>query len=177
MGGAMKKIIIITLIFGIYLFSVNANIESFNYFDREIFNPNKINVQRTQFKEMPVTFFSTPYEKIIKSFQDEFKREKPEPRVIVKSIKKEIEKVSREIIITNDTLKFETVTIDVDQAVVWKNEQDKLQALIYGVRKISGMKSGYIGPGESFSWQFSEPGEYIYVDSVVIGRAGKIIVQ
>ena len=174
----MKNIIIVILMLSVCLFSVNANLDSFNYFDREIFNPNKINVQGTQFKEMPVAFFSTPYEKIIRSFQSEIKMEKLEPRMIVKSIKKEIEeKVSQEIIITNDTLKFETVTIDVDQEIIWKNEQDKLKALIYGVREISGMKSGFIGPGDSFTWTFSEPGEYTYVDSVVVGRSGKIIVN
>ena len=81
------------------------------------------------------------------------------------------------IIITENIIRFEPVTININQEIIWKNEQEKLQALVYGVREISGMKSGFIQPGESFTWQFSEPGEYTYVDSVVIGRMGKIIVN
>jgi plastocyanin len=39
------------------------------------------------------------------------------------------------------------------------------------------MKSPMIHPGENFTWTFSRPGVYTYVDAVVLGTVGKIIVQ
>jgi plastocyanin len=171
----MKKLFLLLVLFVLFnLTFINAS--SISYQQEDLFFFDKFISHGTETIEKPIFFFSTPYERIINSYQDGIKKESA--KIIVKAEKNEIKKkVPQQIIITENIIRFESVTIDVNQEVIWKNEQEKLQALVYGVREISGMRSGFIQPGESFTWQFSEPGEYTYVDSVVIGRMGKITVN
>ena len=148
------------------------------FFEEEMFLFEMIQVDKTPIvKKQVITtaYFSTPYENIVEKViaanydKDNYVKVKPVFRE-----NKNNEKVK--IIVGEGVLLFDTVKVKVNQPVVWQNEQEKLKVLIYGVREISDMKSGYLNPGESFSWTFTEPGEYQYVDSVVIGRMGKIIV-
>ena len=171
----MKKLFLLLVLFVLFnLTFINAG--SISYEQNDLFFFDKFISLGTETIEKPVFFFSTPYERIVNSYQDEIKKESA--KIIVKGEKKDIKnKFPQEIILTENIIRLESITVDVNQKVIWKNEQEKLQALVYGVREISGMKSGFIQPGESFTWQFSEPGEYTYVDSVVIGRMGKIIVN
>lgn len=81
------------------------------------------------------------------------------------------------IFITENGFEPKEVEVKINQRVIWKNKRERLPALILGVREISEMKSVFFQPEEYFYWSFSEPGEYTYVDGVVIGRVGKIIVN
>jgi plastocyanin len=69
-----------------------------------------------------------------------------------------------------------SVLVDKGQKVIWQNQRSKLPALIMGVREISGVRSGFIQPGETFVWEPSQQGKFTYVDGVVIGLEGKIVV-
>ena len=154
----MKKAIIILFILLASIFFVNAENALFS---------------------KPDFFFSSPFEKLMVAFEEE-----PQPvedkalipkTITIKLAELEIEAV--EILITEDKLVIGDVVVKVNQPVVWKNKQQRVPALIYGVRETSEMRSGLIKPGESFTWKFSSPGEYTYVDGVVIGRVGKVIVN
>ena len=46
-----------------------------------------------------------------------------------------------------------------------------------GVREISALNSGNLMPKETFSWKFDASGRYTYVDGIVIGYSGEIIVE
>ena len=92
-----------------------------------------------------------------------------------KSVVKE-EPLPSRIYITDKGFAPEKTIIKAGQTVIWKNKQKNLQALVYGVREISHLKSQIMKRGQTFSWTFTEEGEYTYVDGVVIGRAGRIIV-
>jgi len=85
----------------------------------------------------------------------------------------------RPVIIKLDGFKFDPpeIEVQVGQEVVWMNERDNLKAMVVGMREISSMRSKFLQPGDKFSWTFIEPGNYQYVDAVVIGSLGKIIVK
>jgi len=80
-----------------------------------------------------------------------------------------------EIIITEKGFKPEKVEVKVNQTVVWKNEREKLPVLIMGMREISGMKQ-HIKLSDSFNYSFSKPGKYFYVDGIILGYKGEIVV-
>ena len=119
------------------------------------------------------------------------------PSVFNQIVQKEIVKpisVKKEILVGKEETKIETiepqrisilekcfapekVSVKVNQPVIWKNERKHVKSLIVGVREISGVRSNFLNPDDAFIHQFSEPGEYTYVDSVVIGVVGKIVVE
>jgi len=82
-----------------------------------------------------------------------------------------------EILITKKGFVPKNVTVMVNQTVIWKNTQEKLDTLVLGTREIYDMKSGYLKSGDTFSWSFPQAGKFFYVDGVVIGRAGTIEVK
>jgi|SRR3989338_7748041 len=90
---------------------------------------------------------------------------------------KEEERQPLEILITKKGFVPKNVTVMVNQTVIWKNAQQKLDTLLLGTREIYDMKSGYLKPGDTFSWSFPQAGNFFYVDGVVIGRAGTIEVK
>jgi plastocyanin len=71
----------------------------------------------------------------------------------------------------------EEVEVSLNQEITWINGREKIPYLLLGLREISSMKSQITGPGDSFTYSFSLPGEYTYVDAIVIGWVGKIIVH
>ncbi len=172
----------IGIIFIVLLISISSVSASDVFFSPEMVYQDKFNLQQLS---LPGVFFSSPF------------LELKQPLVVKESVlaKEQLKKVNdnlvkldfirldliepgaKEIIISEDIFRFETVTINVGQEIVWKNGQERLPALINGVREISAMKSGHLQFGESFSWKFNKVGEYTYVDSVVIGRIGKIVVN
>lgn len=82
-----------------------------------------------------------------------------------------------EVNITKTDFEPKVVEIKVGQEVIWVNKRDIVKASIFGVREMSAMKSGFLQPGETFTWTFNEPGKFTYVDAVVIGYSGLIIVN
>jgi len=190
----MRKIFLLLLFIGMLFASVNAGVK-FDFGDKSFSLFERIVAEGTQVQEKPAIFFSSPYEDLMFVFKTNIGDSvgnKLNNGIIKKlkiitskieventeSIKSNIEDLAPiEILITKNDILIDSVNVKVNQPVIWKNEQRSLQALIYGMREISGMRSGFIEPGESFTWEFSEPGEYVYVDSVVIGRTGKIVVN
>lgn len=92
-------------------------------------------------------------------------------------LENELEKDLPLILITEKGFEPREIQVKVDQMVTWKNKRERLSALVLGVREISDLRSDFIRPEEYFSWSFPEPGEYTYVDGVVIGRVGHIVVK
>jgi len=68
------------------------------------------------------------------------------------------------------------VEISAGQTVIWMNKR-KTKTFIVGMRELDDMRSKFLEFGEVFSWRFDEPGTYTYVDSIVIGKTGKVIVK
>jgi hypothetical protein len=186
----MRKIFLLLLFVSVLFASVNAGVK-FDFEDKSFSLFERIVAEGTQVQEKPAFFFSSPYDDLIfklKTNSDNLVEDKQKVKIVTKSksfierknglIKLVTEKrVPVEVVITEEIIGLKPIEVKVNQPVVWKNEQKRLQSLIYGMREISAMKSDFIEPGESFTWSFSEPGEYVYVDSVVIGRTGKIIVN
>lgn len=81
------------------------------------------------------------------------------------------------ITVTEEGFFPEEVIVKRNQSIVWLNDRKKLTLLVLGLREIDDLDSDFLQPGESFSWQFSEKGVYTYVDGVMIGRVGKVVVQ
>ena len=166
----MKIGVVMVIVFLISISSVGANNI---FFSPETVYQDKFVLQQLS---LPKLFFSSPFFKlnsliIVKETLKEIKTNLEDNSVNL------VQPKLTEIIISEEVFQFETVTINVGQKVVWKNGQKRLPVLLNGVREISAMKSGNLQSGDSFSWKFSKPGEYTYVDSVMIGRVGKIVVN
>jgi plastocyanin len=172
----------IGVIFIVLLVSISFVSANNVFFSPEMVYQDKFVLQELS---LPKLFFSSPFLElkqpvVVKELV--LIKEKLE-KVDDKPIKPDLIKLDlielsvKEIIISENVFRFETVIINVGQKVIWKNGQKRLPALINGVREISAMKSGHLQFGDSFSWKFTEAGEYTYVDSVVIGRVGKIVVN
>ena len=84
---------------------------------------------------------------------------------------------SKVILINEDGFFPSNLIISPGEEVVWINNRDFLSALLIGVRELSTMRSHLLNSGEQFKWEFSKPGKYVYVDGVVIGLTGKVIVR
>lgn len=123
------------------------------------------------FQERNNFWFNSPFDKLVMPKPD---FEKPKTFFLVEQ---EEVIVPKKILITEKGFEPKEIKVKANYPVVWKNERKQTGSLVYGVREISGMKSGMISFGENFTWRFSEPGVYTYVDAVVLGRVGRIVVQ
>ncbi len=103
-------------------------------------------------------FFSTPYDIVM-------------PTPVLKS------SIVHTIEVQDGQIDLKTVEVGVNETVVWVNAQEKLPLFLIGVREIIGMRSPFLQPGEVFRKTFTEKGEFTYVDGIMIGRTGKIIVN
>ncbi len=101
-------------------------------------------------------FFSTPFDVVTKS-----------PTIY-----------TRHIVRVNDTgFTPEVITISQGATIEWRNERKKLSLLLLGVREIIDMKSPFVKSKSSFTYTFDNTGKFTYVDGVMIGQSGKIIVE
>ncbi|MBT5924273.1 hypothetical protein HOH30_00945, partial [Candidatus Woesearchaeota archaeon] len=82
-----------------------------------------------------------------------------------------------EVTISQDGFHPKKIVVDKGQEILWRNDRTSLSALVVGVREISSMNSGFLESSDTFTWTFTESGEYTYVDAVVIGTIGTIVVQ
>ena len=82
-----------------------------------------------------------------------------------------------EILITDDGFEPEEVTVKVGQTVMWHNQRGYTKAIVAGMREIIQLRSPPLAPEKKFYWRFDTPGKFTYVDAVVIGHTGKIIVE
>lgn len=147
----------------------DAQVELLTYYDGNVFTAKKIYSQSNSFIfqcSSPI-LFSSLLEKVTssggkKESHDQDNKERIDPV---------------EVLIKKTYFEPSEIKVKIGQLVIWKNERLKLQALLMGMREIQEMKSGFIEPGKTFSWNFSKPGKYVYVDAIVIGLAGKIVVE
>jgi plastocyanin len=143
-----------------------------SFFDR--FDDSTLNVKLEQ-----QLLFSSPFDSLDVSVVSEKVVVPVTKKIIVPVTKvKKVEITLPPIIkITDSGFEPKEVKIQKGQTVVWKNERKRVNSLVYGLREISDMQSDYISSGDDFSWTFEEKGEFTYVDAVVIGRIGKVIVE
>jgi plastocyanin len=83
----------------------------------------------------------------------------------------------KKVIISDQGINPQRVVVQVDESVVFKNEREKWSARLVGMREISEMNSDFLEPNSEYTFSFSEPGEYVYVDTIIIGITGKIVVK
>mgnify|MGYP006865137768 CR=1 FL=1 len=125
--------------------------------------------------------FYSPYENFVSLVKEVVVKLNPESAINIEAeIIKPLDKSGLEpveVVITQNGFEPQEVFVGVNQVLVWKNERPKLTALVLGVREISMVNSGVLESGMEFTQKFSEPGEYTYVDGIMIGRFGKVIVQ
>ena len=150
-----KRVLFILLIlFSFILVSAQSErFEFFPYYDENVFTAKRIFSPFIAKEVFSIVLFDSPL-----------------------VIKEEIEK-PLEVLIKKTYLDPKEIKVKVGQLVTWKNDRSEMQALLFGMREIHEMKSGFLDPGESFTWNFSKPGKYEYVDAIVIGTSGKIVVE
>ena len=171
----MKKIILFVVILLLSISFVQAEFISDSFFHK--FNDDQLNIKLEQ-----QLLFSTPFDSL-KFLVNPIVDEKP---LVDKVVEKVIVPIPQaEIVNTNFSVPIKIIEsgfepkeikIQKGQTIVWKNERKKVSSLVYGLREIIEMKSEFIHPGEEFSWTFNNRGEFTYVDAVMIGRVGKVIV-
>ena len=147
----MKKVLFVLLILLSATF-VNASVQFFPYYNEDVFTAKKIfSPFITIEKEVSyIVLFDSPLVEEVEYIQVSIKRTYFDPKEI---------------------------KVKVGQPVTWNNDRSNLQALLFGMREIHEMKSGFLYPGESFTWTFDKPGKYQYVDAIIIGISGKIVVE
>jgi len=96
------------------------------------------------------------------------------------SVQKNIASVVRkvtEVLITDDGFIPKEVVINVGEEVLWRNKRTYTKTMITGMRELINMHSTILGPDEVFRWKFEQSGEFVYIDAVMIGRTGKVVVK
>ena len=101
----------------------------------------------------------------------------PEDKLIAKEVvQPNNEKEPAVILITEKGFQPQILTVTVGQKIIWKNKQKTFNSMVTGVREADQMKSKTLELNDFFTWNFSKAGTYDYVDVVIKGRTGKIIV-
>ncbi|MBU0460524.1 MAG: hypothetical protein KKH52_01950 [Nanoarchaeota archaeon] len=164
----MKKILVI----GLLLFWIGSVIVQGMFFDY-----NELSQLEHGQVELQLLFYS-PFE-TLDVVETELEKVALEKKEMVKeiSIIENTKPENLEILITEEGFEPKELVVEVDQIIIWKNQREKLPALVLGLREISEMKSSYMEPGEEFGGSISATGEYTYVDGIIIGQVGKIIVK
>ncbi|MBT3836391.1 hypothetical protein HOD05_02455 [Candidatus Woesearchaeota archaeon] len=98
--------------------------------------------------------------------------QKSPPQII-----KETPLTIKTISITKEGFTPQTLYIHQGEKVQWINKRTSPGSLVHGVRSLSEMRSPMLEQDQIFTWNFDTKGTFVYVDSVVIGRIGKIIVR
>ena len=138
-----------------------ASAELFPYYDGDLFTARKIFNP-----ELPAVFFSS-FDTLIAGRVAQ----------VITPIAARAPKVEVKVILTENGLEPNIVNVKLNEKVTWVNQRKSLDALVLGVREISAMKSDYLAPGEEFVWTFEKAGTYTYVDGIIIGTAGKVVVS
>ena len=102
----------------------------------------------------------------------------PEDKLIIeKVVEPPAKPAPAKILITEDGFQPKTLYIKEGQEVVWKNKQELFNSMIMGMRELSEMKSDLLETNDYFVYRFSKKGNYSYVDTVVFGKTGQVIVE
>ncbi len=81
------------------------------------------------------------------------------------------------ISLIDNKVALDEVKVKVNQPIIWKNDQKNTKSQIYGVREAIDIRSPLLNSGDSFKWVFNKSGRYSYVDVIVLGRSGVVIVE
>ncbi len=81
---------------------------------------------------------------------------------------------------TDDGFVPETLTLNVGDTITWVNEREDPplhQAMVVGLRLHNDILSPVLLPGETYTWTFTETGEYDIVDGILSSASMEIIVE
>src|SRR3989344_244474 len=80
---------------------------------------------------------------------------------------------------TADGFSPDKLYIKAGDTVVWENTRSGSinKAMIIGVRECSKVRSGFLKPGESFSWTFDKPMTCTIADGIMTTKESKIFVE
>ncbi|MDP3698400.1 MAG: hypothetical protein Q8R47_02335 [Nanoarchaeota archaeon] len=80
---------------------------------------------------------------------------------------------------TADGFSPDKLYIKVGDTVVWKNTRSGTinKAMIIGVRECREVRSGFLNPGESFSWTFDKPLTCTIADGVMTTKESKVYIE
>jgi plastocyanin len=187
------SIFIICILFILLSTSVSA---SFPY---HVFNDKVFNLF-----EMPTFSLTNPFEKISSNYfilnQQTIVENNPTPSLIIPEPKKQdsIEIITEtkdtshvlkdEIIKQNTpnqhqvlfTMKgFEpsTLTISPGDEVIWTNSRSRTKAMLQGSRKYTGIKSKMLEPNETYSYTFTTPDNYVFIDAIMFSYVFRLTVE
>jgi plastocyanin len=120
--------------------------------------------------DFPPVFFTSYFDSIIKS--------QKQPNFLLEStLQFENDDKNVYVFILENKFDPSFVEVSVGDTIVWINKRKKLNSFIIGMRELSGMKSKFLFPNDKFEWTFNKPGKYVYVDGIIIGLEGKIVVS
>src|SRR3989344_1220641 len=88
---------------------------------------------------------------------------------------KEEEITVHKVKMTADGFKPDKLYIKVGDTVVWENMRSGTinKAMIIGVRECREVRSGFLKPGETFSWTFDQPITCTIADGIMTTKEGK----
>lgn len=97
----------------------------------------------------------------------------------VAEVEKELESTVHTVKMTADGFSPDKLYIKVGDTVVWKNIRSGTinKAMIIGVRECREVRSGFLKPGESFSWTFDKPMTCTIADGIMTTKESKIFVE
>ena len=80
---------------------------------------------------------------------------------------------------TADGFSPDKLYIKAGDTVVWENTRSGTinKAMIIGVRECSKVRSGFLKPGESFSWTFDKPMTCTIADGIMTTKESKVYVE
>jgi plastocyanin len=179
----LKKIIVLFVVLLLTSQIVSASSLFFAPFNPQVYSNTQVfsitpQVPKIQFiPQFNVNSFG--FIELPKPVQRQNVPSKPSPKEIVISqpIVKEMSITTKTILISEEGFKPQTLQVHQGETVQWINKRPLTKSILNGVRALSKMRSPMLEENEIFTWEFNTKGTFVYVDSVVIGRIGKIIVE
>nr|MBT4247245.1 hypothetical protein [Candidatus Woesearchaeota archaeon] len=179
----LKKIIVLLIILIITSQIVAASSLFFAPFNPQIYSNTQVfsitpQVPKIQFiPQFNVNSFG--FIELPKPVERQNIKSKPIPKEIIAPppIVKETPLTTKTILILEEGFTPQTLQVHQGETVQWVNKRLHTKSILNGVRALSKMRSPMLEENEIFTWEFNTKGTFVYVDSVVIGRIGKIIVE
>ncbi|MEK6939221.1 MAG: hypothetical protein AABX31_00690 [Nanoarchaeota archaeon] len=97
----------------------------------------------------------------------------------VVEVEEEPESTTHAVKMTADGFSPDKLHIKAGDTVVWKNTRHGTinKAMIIGVRECREVRSGFLKPGESFSWTFDKPMTCTLADGIMTTKESKVLVE
>ena len=107
--------------------------------------------------------------------------EKPiEKEIVVEKVVEEPKTKTHIVEMINDGFSVNgTLSVEIGDTVTWNNVRSGTfkKAMVLGAQKCSQIKSGFLEPGESFSWTFDTVETCTFVDGVLTTQSMKVEVK